>query len=104
MQTDSFEAWLQRRRKKDGRPLEPSTVYQYVRDATRVEEDYGDLDSLYEKDRLACVMETLTYTAEDARNNAPNPSKMDTTLNALSGYKTAIKQYRDYRDSRIGAK
>lgn len=95
MQTDRFRAWLVRR------PIKSSTVRTYVTDDKRIECCYGDLDTLYENDRLAAVIESLEYSAEDARKNAPNPSKIQTTLAALSGYNTAAKQYRDYRDNRI---
>ena len=92
MQTDIFRAWLEQR------PIKKSTVRTYVTDAKRIECCYEDLDALYAKDRLAEVLESLQYSAGDARRNAPNPSKIPIKPTSLSGYRTAAKQYRDFRD------
>ena len=70
MQASSYRVWLEQR------GLAQSSADTYVSEAKRVERHYGDLDELYAKDRLAGVLQELRYSAEDARTNTPNPSKI----------------------------
>ena len=72
LQTDSFRSWLK------PRGLSPSTVNTYISDAKRVERDYGDLDELCAKNRLAEVLQELQR-------------------DGLGGYKTAVNLYCKYR-------
>lgn len=62
----------------------------------RVESVYGDLDEAFERDELESVIADLTYSAIDARNNEPNPSRLaiDGDLrNNLASYKSAVNKY-----------
>ena len=81
------------------RLLKQSTVKTYISDAKRVEKHYGDLDELYAKDHLAGVLRELKYSADDERRNAPNPSRIPINPTSLSGYRTAVTKYREYRKS-----
>ena len=76
MQTDSFRSWLQ------PRGLSPSTVDTYISDARRVERDYGDLDELCAKNRLAGVLQELQR-------------------DGLEGYKTAVNLYCKFRETDV---
>ena len=78
MQEIGYRAYLERD------DLKQSTVNTYISDAKRVEEYYGDLDNLYAKDRLAGVLGELRYSADDARRNAPNPSRIPINPTSLS--------------------
>jgi hypothetical protein len=66
----------------------------------RVESAYGDLDEAFDRDELESVIADLTYSAIDARNNEPNPSrlKIDGDLrNNLASYKSAVNKYVHFR-------
>ena len=100
MQTSGYRAWLEQR------GLEKASVATYVSDAKRVERHYGDLDELYSKDRLAGVLQELRYSADDARRNAPNPSKIPIDANpykGLASYRSTITRYREYREADTSA-
>ena len=93
MDTTGFQAWLEQR------DLKQSSISQYVSDAGTVERAYGDLDELYAEDRLAGVLRQLRYSADDARRNAPNPSKISTKPKNLSVYRAAVNRYIEYREA-----
>ena len=96
MQTSGYRAWLEQR------GLAKSSADTYVSDAKRVERHYGDLDELYSKDRLAGVLQELRYSADDARTNAPNPSKIPIDANpykGLASYRSTVTRYREYREA-----
>lgn len=66
----------------------------------RVEATYGDLDAQFDRDELAGLLEELNYTADDARNSRPNPSRLDISgdiRNNLSSYKSAVQKYARFR-------
>ena len=93
MQTSGYRAWLERR------GIAKSSVDTYVTDAKRVERYYGDLDELYSKDRFAGVLEELRYSADDARTDAPNPSKIPINPKSLSSYRSTVARYREFREA-----
>ena len=96
MQTDSYRTWLG----QFGRRA--TTISTYVYDAKRVEKHYGDLDELYTTDRLAGVLQELRYSAEDARRNKLNPSKIPidgNPYNSLAAYKSTVTRYCEFRDA-----
>ena len=100
MRTEPFRAWLE----QSG--LERSTVDSYASDAKRVEKHYGDLDELYSEDRLERLLRDLRYSAEDARKNAPNPSRLpiDGDLSkTLPSYGVALRKYREYLEADVSA-
>jgi hypothetical protein len=66
----------------------------------RVEATYGDLDAQFDQDELSGLLEELNYTADDARNARPNPSRLDITgdiRNNLASYKSAVQKYARFR-------
>ena len=98
MQTTGYRSWLQER------GLAQSSADTYVSDARRVENHYGDLDDLYATDGLAGVLQDLQYSADDARRNAPNPSKIPiegNPYNGLASYRSTVNRYREYREADI---
>lgn len=96
MQTENYRAWLHQCKPR----LAPSSVTTLVTDAKRVERYYGDLDRLFERDRLAGVMQELRYSAGDARKGAPNPSKIPVpNPKSLGPYRQAIRMYCEYREA-----
>ena len=108
MQKIGFRKWLERQDKPGGGPYAQSSITTYIRGAERVEECYDcDLDELVkDKARLDEVLEELTYTAEDVRRNAPNPSRIPIIPTKRRGYRSvkdyglAVRKYREFRDSR----
>ena len=96
MREESYRAWLEQR------GLAQSSAVTYVTDSKRVEKYCGDLDELYAKDRLKGLLEEFRYSAEDRRNNAPNRSKIPIKGNpyhSLSGYRSTVTRYREYREA-----
>lgn len=66
----------------------------------RIENEYGDLDDLYDNDELQSVIESLTYGAEDERLSRLNPSKLrieGNLRNNLASYKSAVQKYVRFR-------
>lgn len=96
MRTDEYRDWL-----KQSELLE-SSVSTYVSDTKRVEEHYGDLDGLYDEDRLEGVLDGLHYSAADRDAKADNPSKIPIggdLYKGLAAYSTAVRKYREYRET-----
>ena len=93
MQTDNYRNWLLAQNYQGG------TVTAQMHRAGRVEEHYGDLDALYNDDRLESLISELTYTTQDRRNNRPNETKIPFEGNAynnLASYKDAVRRYRRF--------
>ena len=66
----------------------------------RIESLYGDVDSLYDTDELQSLMDALTYSSDDERKNAVNPSKLEISgniRNNLASYKSAVQKYARFR-------
>lgn len=96
MQTENYRNWLSAQNYQAG------TITAQMHRAGRVEEYYGDLDSLYAKDRLEGLIQELTYTTADRRNNRPNETKIPFEGNAynnLSSYRDAVRRYRRFLDN-----
>lgn len=81
--------------------LKRATCSSRVSNCAKVERFEGDLDKYYEQDRLAGLIERLSYTTQDEREGvAPkhavevsgNMRKMTATL------KSAVVLYRDFKD------
>ncbi|MCY3753337.1 MAG: hypothetical protein OXG99_04520, partial [Alphaproteobacteria bacterium] len=96
MRTDEYRAWLERGN------LAARYIGTLVSDARRIDKHYGDLDELYDEDRLDGVLQTLRYSTEDKRTNAPNPSKLsiDGDLHkTLPAYSNTVRKYRKFREA-----
>lgn len=93
MNEAGFRAWLEA-------SYSPNTVQTKLSEARQLSKAYGDLDSLYDEDRLDSVMESLRYSAADKAQNRPNPSKVPLTSDLyrdLSNLRTTVNYYRRYR-------
>lgn len=79
MDRSSFRTWLEQRG-----GLGKATIDTYMADAGRVERHYGDLDKLYEEDRLAEALKAeIPGVADKSR----------------ASYRTAVRRYREYRET-----
>lgn len=93
MQTENYKNWLAAQNFKSG------TIAAQMHRAGRVEQHYGDLDTLYNEDRLEGLITALTYTTQDRRNNRPNQTKIPFDGNAynnLASYRDAVRRYRRF--------
>lgn len=98
MQTGNYRTWLERLNYQGG------TIAAQIHRAGRVEEHYGDLDVLYAEDRLDGLIQELTYTTQDRRNNRPNETKIPFEGNAynnLASYRDAIRRYRRFLEDDV---
>ena len=92
-----FEAWLDA-----GRGLDARTIGSRIRNCERVEQYEGDLDSQFDNDGLASLLERLTYSTEDATNRRSPKHKVPINGNVRTGtatLKTAVTLYREFRNS-----
>ena len=95
MKAEAFRVWLGLRYPK------PAVAASYFSSAKRIEEAYGDLDTLFEDDRLNTIIAELQYTSQDARLHRPDPSKLQIKgplYNQLSNFRTGARTYRTFRD------
>ena len=96
-QLSSFEAWLD-----TVRGLNARTIRIRISNCKRVEQFEGDLDSLFDNDRLASLVERLTYSTEDATYRRRPKHKVPINGDVRTGtatLKTAVTLYRDFRNS-----
>lgn len=94
-----YRQWLEDQKYQAG------TITAQMHRAGRVEEHHGDLDEHYAKDRMATLIEALTYSTNDKRHNRPYPSKIPfdgDTYSNLASYRDAVKRYRKFRDDVAG--
>jgi endonuclease len=92
----SYSQWLEQQK------YDASTVKVQIYRVARVEEHHGDLDEHYASDRMASLIETLSYSTDDGRQNRPNPSKIPfegDIRNNLASYRNAVERYRKFRDA-----
>jgi hypothetical protein len=91
---DAYPDWLRR-----AVPSE-ATFRTKLSELRRIESAYGDLDEHYDRDELVSLIETLTYTADDERQNSPNPSRLEINgplRTNLASYKSAVQKYARFR-------
>jgi hypothetical protein len=89
-----------------GQKYGAGTINTQMSRAERVAQCHGNLDEHYANDRMASLIEVLRYSAEDARRNRPNPSKIpiDGNLrNNLASYCDAVRRYQEFRDTDDGS-
>ena len=95
----TYERWLEER------GLDPRTVQTYKSDAKRIEREYGDLDGLYDGDKLVGVLQDLEYSRDDEHRKRPNRSRIaidakdGSPYKALASYRTALRKYCDFRQA-----
>ncbi len=88
-----YKGWLEERQ------YDTATITAQLHRAGRVEDCYGDLESHYREGTLQGIIDELKYSAEDERQNKPNPSKIPFIGNArknLASYKNAVVLYRKF--------
>lgn len=93
MQSENYKNWLLAQNYQSG------TITAQMHRAGRVEDHYGELDALYNKDRLESLINMLIYTTQDRRNNRPNETKIPFEGNAynnLASYRDAVRRYRRF--------
>ena len=98
MQTENYRRWLAAQNYQSG------TISAQMHRAGRVEEYYGDLDALFAEDRLESLIQELTYTTQDRRNNRPNETKIPFEGNAynnLASYRDAARRYRRFLEDDV---
>lgn len=95
MRDAEFKAWLERKN------YAPNTIGTQMAQSRRIEQAYGDLDELFDKDRFASIFATFTYNTEDKRSGRPNPSRIaingDVYTN-LASYRASLNFYQRFRD------
>ena len=92
-----YRAWLALQGK------ESSTQSTSASTVKRIENAYGDLEQEFALSGLDTILSDLTYSAADARNNEPNPSKLliDGDIYAgLSSARTHLNYYRRFLEQR----
>lgn len=85
-----YKKWLEDQKYSAG------TVTTQLHRAGRVEDCYGDLEQHLKENRLQEILEELTYSTTDERQNKPNPSKIPfqgKIRTNLASYKDALKRY-----------
>jgi hypothetical protein len=88
-----YRNWLKHQGYDEG------TIGAQIYRVTRVEEFHGSLDAHYANDKLASLIELLSYSTEDQRNGRPNPSNIPFVGNArnnLASYKSCVLWYRRF--------
>ena len=70
MKKQEYKQWLERQK------YQANTITAQMHRAGRVEEFYSDLDTHYDTDRLASVIDALHYSMEDRRHERLNPTKI----------------------------
>lgn len=93
MKTENYRTWLGTQGYQDG------TITAQLHRAGRVEEHYGNLDTLHQEDRLEGLIVELSYTTQDRRDNRPNQTKIPfdgDAYNNLASYRDAVRRYRRF--------
>lgn len=97
MDSDGYLKWL-----LNSKGLKRATCLSRVSNCATVERYEGDLDAFYEQDRLAGLLERLTYTTDDERHDVDPrhcvPIKGNVRRSTAT-MKSAVTLYRDFRDS-----
>lgn len=89
-----YQDWLR------GQGYSSGTISSRIANAARVEEEYGDLDGHFDRDRFVTLISEFAYSSEDARRGRPNPSKIAINgdiRNGLASYRSAIALYANFR-------
>ena len=95
MKEADYHQWL------ENRDYQEKTIKMQIYRARRVEKFHGDLDTHYDQDRMADVIEELKYSKDDRRSNRANPSKIPfkgDIYNNLASYRRAAVRYEKFRD------
>ena len=85
-----YRAWLVEQGYSD------QSVGAWIGCANSIEKAYGNLDELFASGGFPALFEELSYSADDARRNRPNPSRIQTDgelRTNLASYKAGVALY-----------
>jgi hypothetical protein len=97
MLENDFYNWLINRFNND----DEKTANSRMSNCLRVEEFEGNLDEQYENDKCRALIEKLSYSTDDERNNCPPNHEIPIDGNIRNGtatLKSAVKLYVDFRN------
>lgn len=80
--------------------LEESAAASRVANLLRIEKFYGDVDALVKNGSIQRLLDDLTYTMDDERNNRPTKHRIPISGNLRTGSSTlkqALNRYLDFR-------
>ena len=95
MRKDEFARYL-----REVRGHGETTVQSRLANCARLEEYEGDLDALFDRDRMEDLIDRLAYSAEDERQGLQPRHKVPIDGNLRNGsatLKQAARRYRDFR-------
>ena len=95
MKTEEFKEWLEERY-----PNSETTVSNRISNCKKVEKSYEDLDEHFKKDKCSFIIDALTYSTEDERENLPTKHKILIDGNIRTGsatLKQAVNLYVTFR-------
>lgn len=96
MNEQGYRLWLEDNYKAN-------TVSTKLSETRRLSNAYGDLDLLYDQDKLETVLNSLKYSMQDLRAERPDPSKLGLSgdfYQALVSFRNAVKFYKNFREGR----
>ncbi len=88
----NFLKWLQLR-------YAPNVAAARNSNVSRIEKEYGDLETIYRESGFSGIIDQLTYSTEDERRNRANPSKIridGNIRNGLAALKAALVLYESF--------
>ncbi len=100
MREQEFRAWLKNWVTPSGGSLDRSITNFYVNAVISVEQaENTNMDKEFEKDSMASVYQLYTYSADDERNNRPNPTNLEIPKRirgAIADIRSALNHYRRF--------
>ena len=96
MQEYKFQYWL------ENTGISKRPISDALSRCRRIENGFGiDLDAEYKKDGGRSIIDLLTYTTEDAKNNRPAPKGIDFSgganiKNGMASLRSAAKKYFEF--------
>jgi len=99
MKEDAYRAWL------DQKYDNPLVKAARISNCRTVEKNYGDLDSQYDADKLASLLQTFRYSRADEIARRANPTEIlinGDIRTGLATLKSAVTLYKMFRDSQHG--
>jgi hypothetical protein len=99
MNEGAYRAWL------DQKYDNPLVKAARISNCRTVEKNYGDLDTQYDADKLASLLQTLRYSRADETARRANPTKIPINGDLRTGLatlKSAVTLYKMFRDNEHG--
>ena len=100
MREQEFRRWLANWVTPSGGSLDTGTTNFYVNSVINVEQAENiNMDEEFEKDSMASVYQLYTYSANDERNNRPNPTNLDIPKRirgSIADIRSALNHYRRF--------